>query len=182
MQSITALAGETFRLDSLNPARRSAVEKAMRRMNNTLVFQAYLIARLPIAWIAGMRLKHLSPEVCQATMPYRWLSQNPFRSIYFATQAMAAELSTGALALLAVEGTRPAVAMLVVGLEATYSKKASSLVTFTCSEGARLFEAVDHAMATGEGQTLTVETIGRLADGTEVSRFRITWSFKQRKA
>jgi hypothetical protein len=182
MHSTSAVAGEGFRLDSLAPERRDAMERAMRRMRSPFLFQAYLIARLPIAWIAGMRLKSLSPEACQATMPYRWLSQNPFRSIYFATQAMAAELSTGALALLAVEGTRPAVAMLVVGLEASYSKKASSKVTFTCTEGARLFDAVERAIATGEGQTITVETVGQLADGTEVSRFRITWSFKQRKA
>ncbi len=153
----------------------------MALMNNSFKFQAYLFAKLPIAWIAGMRIKSLNERECQATMPYRWLSQNPFKSIYFATQAMAAELSTGALAILATSGCKPGVAMLIVGMEATYGKKATGLVTFTCTEGQRLFDAVDRAIVSGEGQQVRVETVGRMADGTEVSRFQFTWSFKQRK-
>lgn len=162
--------------------RKRAIAKALSTSNNRLQFGAFLFAKMPIAWIAGLRLDKLSENACSASMPYRWLSQNPFQSIYFATQAMAAELSTGAIALLAVTGTKPGIAMLIVHMEATYTKKASRRVTFTCEAGAELFAAVDRAILTGEGQTATVETIGRLADGTEVSRFRFTWSFKQRKS
>ncbi len=166
---------------TLSPDRQKAVQKHIGLMTNSLKFQAYLIGRLPIAWIAGMRLKTLDQDRCSTTMPYRWLSQNPFQSIYFATQAMAAELSSGALGLLAIAGCKPGVALLIVGMEAVYTKKATAKVTFTCSQGSVLFEAVERALSSGEGQTATVETIGRLADGTEVSRFRFTWSFKQRK-
>ena len=175
-------AGTSQELLAMSPERQKAVEKTMADMNNSLKFKAYLLARMPIGWIAGLTLDHVDTRECRASMPYRWLSQNPFQSIYFATQAMAAELSTGAIALLAVTGTKPGVAMLIVGLEATYGKKATSRVTFTCTEGEQLIEAANRAMSTGEGQTATVETVGRMADGTEVSRFRFTWSFKQRKA
>jgi len=34
-----------------------------------------------------------------ATVKHRWLNQNPFNSMYFAVQAMAAELTTGALVM-----------------------------------------------------------------------------------
>ena len=70
--------------------------------------------------------------------------------------------------------------MLIVGMEATYGKKATGRVTFTCREGQKLFDAVDRAMESGEGQQVKVETVGRMEDGTEVSRFQFTWSFKQR--
>ena len=33
---------------------------------------------------------------------------------------------------------------------------------------------------TGEPATVQVETVGRMDDGTEVARFRFTWSFKRR--
>ena len=36
-----------------------------------------------------------------STVKHRWINQNPFNSMYFAVQAMAAELSTGALVMIA---------------------------------------------------------------------------------
>ena len=43
---------------------------------------------------------------------------------------------------------------------------------------ARVFDIVNEQ--TGEPATASVETVGRMADGTEVSRFVFTWSFKTR--
>jgi hypothetical protein len=155
--------------------------ESIRQMSNSLKFRSYLFIKMPIAWIAGLRLEQIDGEQAVASMPYRWLSQNPFRSIYFATQAMAAELSTGALALAAVRGRKPSVAMLITGLEAEFVKKADSKVYFTCSEGSEIFAAVERAVETGEGQQVKVHTEGRMQDGTVVSRFSFTWSFKARK-
>ncbi len=159
-----------------NPAQR----KLLERLNRGWVFRLFLLAKMPIAWVAGLRLVDIDGKQCRASMPYWWLSQNPFRSTYFATQAMAAELSTGALAMVAIEGAQPSLSMLVTGMQATYGKKATRKATFTCSEGHLIHEAVRKAIASGEGQEVTVETIGVLPDGTEVSRFRFTWSFKVR--
>jgi hypothetical protein len=161
---------------TLNTAQR----QLMQRLNKGFVFRLFLLAKMPIAWIAGLRLVDVDSQQCRASMPYWWLSQNPFRSTYFATQAMAAELSTGALAMLAIEGAKPSLSMLVTGMEARYGKKATAKATFTCSEGHLIHQAVQKAIASGEGQEVTVETVGRMADGSEVSRFRFTWSFKVR--
>jgi len=160
--------------------RQSARTKLQRDLNNGLKFRFFLLLKMPIAWIAGMRLDRMDHQSCTASMPYRWLSQNPFRSIYFATQAMAAELSTGALAMAAITGTRPAVSMLITTMTAQYSKKATQRVTYTCNQGDAITEAVNRAIASGEGEEVTVESIGTMADGTEVSRFSFTWSFKAR--
>jgi hypothetical protein len=156
------------------------MDKYRSTVLNSLKFRFWLFLKMPIALIAGMRIRELDRNSCRTSIPYKWLSQNPFRSIYFATQAMAAELSTGALAMLSIQGLDPSVAMLVVGMEAEYTKKASSRVYFTCEQGDRIFAAVDRCLTTGEGEAVTVETVGRLEDGSEVSRFRFTWSFKRR--
>ena len=156
------------------------MERIRRRMLNPFLFRAFMLAKLPLGLCAGMRLRSLDAGRCQTTVPYGWRSTNPFRSIYFAAQSMAAELSTGAIAMLAVESAPAPVAMLITGLESTFTKKATSLTTFTCEEGARLFAAVRETVVTGEPAVTRVETVGRMADGTEVSRFVFTWSFKKR--
>jgi hypothetical protein len=93
---------------------------------------------------------------------------------------MAAELSTGALALLATELAPEPVALIIVDLKASFGKKATALTTFTCEDGERAFAAVEATVATGEPATATLATVGRMPDGTEVARFSFTWSFKKR--
>ena len=58
-------------------------------------------------------------EKCITSVPYKWLTQNPFRSTYFASLAMAAEMSTGILALSNVYKRNPPFSMLVIKMEAS---------------------------------------------------------------
>jgi hypothetical protein len=159
-----------------------ATRRFLARANNPWIFNLFLLIRLPAAYVSGVRLRSVTVSEAVATVPYRWLSQNPFRSIYFACQAMAAELSTGILAMAHLQGRQPAVSMLVVGLESEFHKKGVSLVRFTCRDGEAMRMAVERAVATGEPQTLTATSVGEDADGRPISTFRITWSFKARPA
>ena len=93
---------------------------------------------------------------------------------------MAAEMSTAALAMVAIESSKANIAMLVTDLQASFTHKANARTTFTCTQGKEAFDAIQKAIKTGEGVKLTMHTIGRLPDGTEVSRFSVTWSFKKR--
>jgi hypothetical protein len=161
---------------ALNPA---AAERR-RRMLNPLLMWFYFLAKLPLALFAGVKLRELDADHAVATVPYGWRSTNPFRSTYFAALSMAAELSTGALAMLAVDLAPRPVAMLIVNLTASFEKKAAGLTTFTCAEGVRLAAAVARAAGSDEPATAEVETVGRSGDGTVVARFTFTWSFKAR--
>ena len=129
----------------------------------------------------GVKVKKLTPEKGEVTLPYGWRSQNPFQSIYFAAQCAAAEFSTGALATLAITG-RGKVSMLVTNLEASFLKKANSKTTFTCADGKAVFEAVERAIQTGEPQILTMVSTGVQATGEIVSIVKITWSFRAKKS
>lgn len=157
-------------------------EKLRSRMLSPFLMRGFFLAKLPLGLMAGLRVRELTAERCVATVPYGWRTTNPFRSTYFAAQSMAAELSTGALAMLAVELAPQPVAMLIVGLEATFEKKATALTAFTCEDGARIFAAVEETLRTGEPATVRAETVGRMPDGTVVARFAFTWSFKRRGA
>jgi len=53
---------------------------------------------------------------------------------------------------------------------------------FECLDVKNGFDAVEKAISTGEAQVATFKTIGRMADGTIVSEFEFSWSFKQRSS
>lgn len=154
--------------------------KLRSQVQSPVLFRLWMLGKLPSALFAGVALESLEPERCVTSVPYGWRSQNPFRSTYFAAQAMAAELSTGALVLLAAADAGVPFSTLIVDMKATFGKKATGKATFSCEGGAAVFAAVAEAKATGEARTVALETVGRLADGAEVSRFTFTWSVKPR--
>jgi hypothetical protein len=157
-----------------------AAEKLRRRLRNPWLMRLYMLAKVPLALIAGVRVRELDAERCVVTVPYGWRTTNPFRSMYFAAQSMAAEMTTGALSMVAVRSAPAPVAMLIVSLEASFGKKATALTTFLCEDGAQVSAAVAETVRTGEPATARMESVGRMPDGTEVARFAFTWSFKKR--
>lgn len=154
-------------------------QKFAKQLSNPFLFKFFTLMKLPLGFMSGMKITKLDATTCVTTVPYRWLTRNPFGSTYFAALSMAAELSNGAPALMSVEGTN--VAVIIVNVEAQFIKMAKNLTTFTCNECDKLFEAVEKAKATGEVVTATVETIGVSEDGITVAKFNFTWSFKARK-
>src|SRR4051812_20355792 len=87
-------------------------------MKHPVKFRMFLLSKLPSAYFTGVRVKDANEKKCITTVPYKWFSKNPFRSTYFASLAMAAEMSTGALALAHLYKRKPSVSMLLVKLEA----------------------------------------------------------------
>lgn len=162
----------------LNPKQ----EKLRKQITSSLAFWFFLIGQLPMGWIAGLRVRELSRQKCVTSVPFKWLTKNPFKSMYFAVQSMAAELSTASPCLLAVKGHHPTVAFIIVDLKATFYKKATDRVWFTCLDGENAFQAVQKAIETGQPQQATFKTSGAMKDGTVVSEFELTWSFKQRSS
>ena len=161
--------------------RSAAVGRISRRMLSPLTLKGFFLAKLPLALVAGLRMEELTPERCVTSVPYGWRTTNPFRSTYFAALSMAAELATGALGMLATQTAAEPVAMLIVGLSASFEKKASARTRFVCADGPRVFAAVDSTLQTGEPATVEATAVGTLPDGTVVARFTFTWSFKVRR-
>jgi hypothetical protein len=158
----------------MNPNASSLI----RLISHPLKFRIYLLWKLPAAFFSGVRVKTFTPEVCTVVVPFKWFSQNPFKSTYFACLAMAAEMSSGMLALAQVYKRKPAISMLVVKLEAQYHKKATSSTLFTCSDGVGFAAAIEQAVVTGEGVEFSSHSVGRNEKGELIAEFWIRWSFK----
>ncbi len=148
----------------------------IKTVSSPLRFSLYLLMKLPSAFFSGLRVAHIDEGSCTVTVPYKWFTKNPFRSTYFACLGMAAEMSTGVLAMSHVY--KKPVSMLVIGMEATFSKKATGITRFHCPDGLTISQTIGQAMATGEGQTVKVRSLGTNAAGEAVADFLITWSFK----
>jgi hypothetical protein len=149
-----------------------------KTIKNPILFRLYLLTKLPSAFFAGLKITHLDAGACTVTVPYKWFTRNPFRSTYFACLAMAAEMSTGVLAMSYVYRRTPPVSMLVTHLEAGYFKKATGPTRFQCTDGPLISETIEKAIATGESQTIRARSAGTNANSDLVAGFYITWSFK----
>lgn len=154
------------------------MEPFFRLVHSPTKFRLYLLTNLPSAFFSGLRIKHANAEECVVTIPYRWFTRNPFGSTYFACLSMAAEMSTGILAMAHVYQREPKISMLVINMEAAFTKKASGNTNFRCEDGLAIKEAVEKSIATGEGQTVRVRSVGTNAQNETVAEFFITWSFK----
>jgi hypothetical protein len=138
----------------------------------------FLFFNLPSAFWCGVRVKSISNESCIVTVTHRWFNQNPFKSIYFAVQAMAAELTTGALVMIQIKKSGKNISMLVSNNNGNFTKKATGRITFTCNDGKLIEEAILKTITTGDGQTIWMKSIGVNEKGEQVSEMNFEWSIK----
>lgn len=156
----------------------SNTAKFLQLINNRFKFNLFLLSKLPSAFFCGVRVQRADETQCVVTVPYKWLSQNPFKSTYFACLSMAAEMSTGVLGLAHIYKSSPAVSMLVVNINGNFFKKAVGKTIFTCPDGLLIKHTIEAAIASGEGKTVTAKSTGINEQGEVVATFEVTWSFK----
>ncbi len=141
---------------------------------------AFLMVKLPSAYIMGVRVSEISKTHCTATVKHRWINQNPFNSIFWAVQGMAAELSTGAMVMAAIKESSENISMLVASNKASFLKKAKGRIYFECRNGDLIRETIQKAINTKEGQTIWMKSEGKDATGDIVSTFEFEWTLKIR--
>ncbi len=150
-------------------------------IRNPVTFRWFLLQKLPAAYFSGLKVKEVSEYSCAVTVPFRWFTQNPFRSTYFACLSMAAEMSTGILAMAHVYKRSPKVSMLVVSVEGKFYKKTTGLTKFICEEGLLIQETIQKTIDSFESQTVKTKSSGFNERNELVAEFWITWSFKAKE-
>jgi len=69
-------------------------------------------------------------------------------------------------------------AMLVLNNKASFTKKATGRITFTCKQGLEVDKAIAKTIETGEGQTIWLNSVGVNSEGIQVSEFNFEWTLK----
>jgi len=138
----------------------------------------FMFFKLPAAWWSGVRLKYMDDTKAVASVRYGWRNQNPFNSMFWAVQGMAAELATGAMVSSQIAESGKKISMLVQNNTANFTKKAVGRITFTCEDGHLIADALAKTIETGEGQTIWMKSVGVNADGVVVSTFMFEWTIR----
>ena len=153
----------------------------LKKVNNRFLYSLFLIQKLPIAWISGLKVADVTKDTAKVNIKFKYLNKNPFKSMYFACQAMAAEMSTGLLALGCLDAQAEKVSMLVLDLNCSFTKKAIGTIQFVCDDGAKVKACIDEAVETGKGVVCVMQSKGFNEAGDCVSTFNITWTFKKKR-
>jgi hypothetical protein len=144
-------------------------------------FWLFLLQKLPLAFLAGVKLTKMDDDGAEATLKFKWLNQNPFRSIYFAAMQMAAELTTGLL-LFQFRSAETPFSMLLVSVTANYHKKAIGKTRYTCKNGPEAAQYIPRMMKSEDGEIIIFSVEATNESNELIADFQFRWSCKASKA
>ena len=82
----------------------------------------WMLLKLPAAWLTGAeRLTLIDEDKCEVKVRFKWINQNPYRSMFWAVQGMAAELTTGMLLTKCIQDSNANISMLLVSNKSSFS-------------------------------------------------------------
>ena len=139
-----------------------------------------MLFKLPAAWLTGVRLSLINEGKCEVKVRFKWVNQNPYRSMFWAVQAMAAELTTGMLLTKSIQDSNSDISMLLVSNKSSFYKKAVCKITFVCDEGEIAKQLINSTIKNTTSKAW-FKAKGYDEAGDQVSEFDFEWSCKKRK-
>ena len=153
-----------------------------KMITSPLYFKAFLLFRLPLALIAGIKIDAIDKNQCKVALPFKWLNKNPFGSMYFASLSMASELSTGLLVLQAIDNHEHQFSILVKQMKGNFEKKGMENIYFECHLNQELlFEIFEKTIKSDSWESITIESIGKTRDGEICCTFEYEWAIRKSK-
>ena len=148
-------------------------------INTPSKINRWMLFKLPAAWLSGVRLSLINDSRCEVKVKFKWINQNPYRSMFWAVQGMAAELTTGMLLTNSIQNSKANISMLLVSNKSNFHKKAVGKITFICEEGENAKKLINSTI-----QNITSKSWfkakGYDETGDLVSEFDFEWSCKKR--
>jgi hypothetical protein len=145
-----------------------------------LSINSYLFFKLPSAYWSGVRVKSIDTEKCLVSVKLNWFNKNPFKSIFWAVQGMAAELSTGMLVTKQINERKINVSMLVISNSSNFYKKAVGRINFYCEQGSEVKNIFDKLDKKNPTNKIILHSKGIDEAGDIVSEFKFEWSLKKK--
>ena len=139
----------------------------------------WMLYKLPAAWLTGVRISSISDTKCEVKVRFKWINQNPYRSMFWAVQGMAAELTTGMLLTKSIQESNTNISMLLVGNKSNFYKKAVGKIKFICDQGETAKELINLTKKNITHKAL-LKAKGFDETGDMVSEFDFEWSCKKR--
>ena len=147
---------------------------------NSIKYTFFLFFQLPSAFFCGVRLKYLDSLKSIVSINHSWFNKNPFKSIFWAAQGMAAELTTGSLIKNVIKESGLNVSYLVVENKSSFYKKATGKIIFECNQGKELQDLFNSFDQDNDNAIIELKSVGVDSNNVKVSEFSFTWSLKVR--
>lgn len=157
------------------------IDQGLSMLRRPLVIAGFMGAKMPLGLAAGLRVDAIDRGSCKVSLPGGWRTQNPFGSMYWAAQGMAAEMATGLHGYVLTQAAPVPVRMILAGCEGSFSRMCKGRGTFVFSQGDVVMAAIERTLASGESLKVDTEVVGYDPHGEEVSRWSFTWSFRARR-
>jgi hypothetical protein len=138
----------------------------------------WMLFKLPAAWLTGVRISSISDTKCEVKVRFKWINQNPYRSMFWAVQGMAAELTTGMLLTKSIQESNTNISMLLIGNKSNFYKKAVGKIKFICDQGDVAKELINSTKKITHKAWLKAKGFDETGD--VVSEFDFEWSCKKR--
>jgi hypothetical protein len=152
---------------------------AFRKKAVSVSMRLFLFQKLPLAFLAGVRIKAFDTEGITTSLRFRWINQNPFRSMYFAAMHMAAELATGLL-LFQYMNKETRFSMLLINTQASFTQKAVGNISFQCFEGKNAEAFIQKMLDSEEGDIIHLPVKAYNEKDEEIATFQYSWSCKKK--
>ena len=146
-----------------------------------LKYHIFLLTKLPAAYFCGARLKSINSNECNVKITLNWFNKNPYRSMFWAAQGMAAELTTALMLTDKINKSGYDISMLLISSKSNYYKKATGTIVFNCSEGNNMDEMMNKLISSNIPQTIILSSRGVNQNKVKVSEFIFEWSLKIRE-
>jgi hypothetical protein len=144
-----------------------------------LLFNAFLLKKLPLAWIAGIKRVRFSENSCSCQLKSCWISNNPWKSMYFAAEAMAAELCSGLLVLKFLEEASVPASTLIISMSAEFHKKAVGVIDFKAALSPDQISQLTQ-LKPEESTSFQVTSVATNSVNEVVATFNFEWSVKRK--
>ena len=131
---------------------------------------------LPSAWWSGVRVEKITSVTCDVKVHLSWINKNPFNSMFWAIQGMAAELSTSVLIMQEAKDLEIKISMLVINNKANFTKKAKGELVFSCRPSDSIKNTFQKLLETKNPQKLWLQSRGTDEQGDTVSTFDFEWT------
>ena len=148
---------------------------------NSFKYTFFLFFKLPSAFFCGVRLKFIDSSKSIVSIKHSWFNKNPYKSIFWAAQGMAAELTTGSLLVNVIKQSGLNVSMLVVENKSFFYKKATGKIIFQCNEGKQIQNLINSLNHENNKGVIELKSTGFDTNNIKVSEFTFKWSLKVRE-
>ena len=148
---------------------------------NFLKYNLFLLRKLPSAYFCGARIRSLDSEQCEIKITLNWFNKNPFKSMFWAAQGMAAELTTGLMITDKIKKSGYDISMLLISNSSNYFKKATGTIIFNCSQGNKIDDMIEKLINLKTPQKIVLSSTGINRQNVTVSKFTFEWSLKIRE-